>query len=70
MKRLSTIFLIAGIGMFVFAVGFIWVALTHPNYSFSIPLTLTYAIYLVYFLLNITCFVTFGILKHNENKKK
>lgn len=56
--------------MFVFAVGFIWVALTHPNYSFSIPLTLTYAIYLVYFLLNITCFVTFGILKHNENKKK
>lgn len=70
MKRLSTIFLIIGIGMFIFAVGFIWVALNHPNYSFTIPLILTYAIYLGYFLSNIACFVAFGILRHNENKKK
>ena len=69
MKRISTVFLIVGIVMFIFAVGFVWTALNHPNYSFTIPLGLTYAIYLFYFFANIACFVLFGIFRHDENKK-
>lgn len=79
MKRISTIFLLIGIGMFIYGAGFFLYAITHPTFSFTIrlsdfsftmPLGITYAIYLFYFLLNIGFFVAFGVLRHKENKKK
>ena len=69
MKRISTVFLIVGIVMFIFAVGFVWTALNHPNYSFMIPTSILWVIYLFYFFANIACFVLFGIFRHDENKK-
>ena len=70
MKRISTVFLIVGIAMFIFGNGYFWYAITHPTLSFTIPLGLTYAIYLFYFFANIACFVLFGIFRHDENKQR
>mgnify|MGYP003207903204 CR=1 FL=1 len=69
MKRISTVFLIVGIAMFVFGSSYFWYAIQHPTFYLTIPLGLTYAIYLFYFFANIACFVLFGIFRHDENKK-
>ena len=50
MKRISTVFLIVGIVMFIFGNGYFWYAIQHPTFYIPIPLGLTYAIYLFYFL--------------------
>ena len=78
MKRISTVFLIIGIAMFIFGNGYFWYAITHPtlsatfrlaDFSFTIPTSILWVIYLFYFFANIACFVLFGIFRHDENKK-
>lgn len=67
MKK-RTIFLLLGIAMSLFAVGFIWFAIHHPTHGFTWPLAVTDAIYAVYTLINISCYVIWGVLRRKEKK--
>lgn len=67
--RKSQVFLSIGILMLIFAIIFIIYALFHPESSWNLPLNVVYTIYFLYFVANVTCFIIFGIARHEENSK-
>ncbi|MGN0593642.1 MAG: hypothetical protein ACI4I6_00655 [Hominimerdicola sp.] len=68
MKK-SWIFLIIGILMLIVAIVFVCYSLSHPESSWNLPLNVVYTIYFLYFVANVTCFIIFGIARHEENSK-
>ncbi len=62
MKK-SNIFLAIFCVMTVFAIGFVWYALNHPELSFSWSLTVTYTIYGIYLLTDIIMLVLSFVLR-------
>lgn len=56
MKK-QTVFRIIGVVMLLFAIGFFWYAIHNPTASFPWSNTITYTIYIVYFLILILMFL-------------
>lgn len=55
----NRIYLYLALAMLIFALFFIVYALTHPEASFSIPISLTYLFYIVYIVLMVILFILF-----------
>lgn len=57
MKSKKRVLLIISITMLLFAIGFIWYALNHPESAFPWSNSVVYGIYLFYIVIMITCFI-------------
>lgn len=57
MKSKKRVFLIISIIMLLFAIGFIWYALNHPEGGFTWSNSVTYGIYFMYIVIMIAFFV-------------
>lgn len=56
-SKKKNLYLVVSIGMFIYAIGFLFYALNHPELSFPWSNNITYTIYLLYIILMIMCFV-------------
>ena len=57
MKNNKKVLLTISIIMLLFAIGFIWYALNHPEGTFPWSNSITYGIYLFYIVIMLTCFI-------------
>ncbi len=57
MKNNKKVLLTISIIMLLFAIGFIWYALNHPEGTFLWSNSITYGIYLFYIVIMLTCFI-------------
>ena len=65
MTKKVNIFLTIGFLMLIFAIGFITLALTHPELSFPWSNSITYIIYFIYCIIMLVMFIMSLIFKHN-----
>ncbi|MGN1132984.1 MAG: hypothetical protein ACI4RN_00865 [Oscillospiraceae bacterium] len=62
--RKSTVFLIIAVVMSVVGMSFVLYALGHPESSWNLPSIAVSILYIVYLLINVFCYVAFGVLRH------
>lgn len=62
MRKAGKIGLIAAIVMLVFAIGFVWYALSHPELSFPFSLKATYILYAAYLVVMVLLFLAGPVL--------
>ena len=65
--KIKRIFLVIGIAMLIFAIGFVIFALNNPQASFPWNNTITYSIYAVYLIVMVVSFIlSIALPKHTK----